>query len=63
MNNQSFEPFGESLPASSHGLGAPGKTSDRVYRATIVGFWLVVAIVVVARIAVGTHGNIFSFGL
>ena len=62
MSDLSFEPFGETLPVSRHTDAVPSKVGERVYRATIIAFWTLVAVVVVARVVVSVHGDIFAFG-
>ena len=62
MSDLSFEPFGETLPASRHTDPVPSRAGERVYRATIIGFWTLVAVVVIARIVVSAHSDIFTFG-
>ena len=62
MSDLSFEPFGETLPTSRRTDKVPSEAGERVYRATIIGFWTLVVVVIMARIVVSAHGNIFAFG-
>ena len=65
MNDTIFEPFGEAVPVAAHtskdtGIKPVSETGMRLYKAALITFWLVVAVIVIARVMY--HGNIFAFG-
>ena len=61
-----FEPFGQRihLPKTRTAVGSRahvGNVRARVYRGGIWMFWLLVAVIIVARIALAVHGSLFTF--
>jgi hypothetical protein len=57
---EKFDPYGEVLPGGTDdGVGSSGATSARLARAGQIAFWVIVAVVVFARMTYFPAGSYF----